>query len=201
MKNSFLLSKIKDMNKIIVWSLNLIVVTFLFSACSQKLGLTKRHYKKGYYVESTNHIASEDITIKQKAVLKSKTQIKNSVLIEPFNNKSMLIDSRMSMAKEINSQPLVKININTKNHSLVLKKSVSEKIKDLKFKSITFELNNNLLTSSNEESEDGLSLFWIVILILLLLWLFGYIILSGGLINLVLALALVLLILWLLRII
>jgi hypothetical protein len=113
----------------------------------------------------------------------------------------MLIDSGMSMAKEINSQPLVKININTKNHSLVLKKSVSEKIKDLKFKSITFELNNNLLTSSNEESEDGLSLFWIVILILLLLWLFGYIILSGGLINLVLALALVLLILWLLRII
>lgn len=193
------------MKRIIIWSLNLIVVTFLFSACSQKLGLTKRHYNKGYYVESTKQITTGDITLKQKAVLKSKTEIKNSVLSEPFNNKSILSDIGKSRAvkpvKEINCQPLVKINSNTKNHSLVVKKSVSEKIKDLKSKSTTFELNNNLLTSSNEDSEDGLSLFWIVILILLLLWLFGYIILSGGLINLVLALALVLLILWLLRII
>jgi hypothetical protein len=205
MKNKFLLNKITDMKRIIIWSLNLIVVTFLFSACSQKLGLTKRHYNKGYYVESTKQITTGDITLKQKAVLKSKTEIKNSVLSEPFNNKSILSDIGKSRAvkpvKEINCQPLVKINSNTKNHSLVVKKSVSEKIKDLKSKSTTFELNNNLLTSSNEDSEDGLSLFWIVILILLLLWLFGYIILSGGLINLVLALALVLLILWLLRII
>ena len=189
----------------ITWSLNLIILTFLFSACSQKLGLTKRHYNKGYYAESKKRVNTVSINKNSESDFENNSKIMSSVLNGTLTNKSNLfVGEKSRVAKtfeELRIRPLEKINSNTKKRSLVIRKSVSQKINDLTFRPITFDLKNNLLTSSNENSEDGLSLFWIVILILLLLWLFGYIILSGGLINLVLALALVLLILWLLRII
>ena len=189
----------------ITWSLNLIILTFLFSACSQKLGLTKRHYNKGYYAESKKRVNTVGINKNHESDFENNSKIMSSVLNGTLTNKSNLfVGEKSRVAKpfeELRIRPLEKIISNTKNRSLVIRKSVSQKINDLTFRPITFDLKNNLLTSSNENSEDGLSLFWIVILILLLLWLFGYIILSGGLINLVLALALVLLILWLLRII
>ncbi|MBK6834313.1 MAG: lmo0937 family membrane protein [Bacteroidetes bacterium] len=53
-------------------------------------------------------------------------------------------------------------------------------------------------------SGDGLSLLWIVILVLLILWALGLISGGfglGGFINILLVIALILLILWLLRII
>jgi len=57
-------------------------------------------------------------------------------------------------------------------------------------------------SASSARSDGGLSLFWIVILVLLILWalglLGGY---TGGLIYLLLVIALILLILWLLRVI
>lgn len=189
----------------ITWSLNLIILTFLFSACSQKLGLTKRHYNKGYYAESKKRVNTLGINKNHESEFVNNSKIKNSVLLGTPTNKYNLFGIEKSRAAkpdvEKRIRPLKKIISNTKNRSLVIRKSVSQKINDLTSRPITFDLKSNLLTSSNEDSEDGLSLFWIVILILLLLWLFGYIILSGGLINLVLALALVLLILWLLRII
>ena len=189
----------------ITWSLNLIILTFLFSACSQKLGLTKRHYNKGYYAESKKRVNTVGINKNHESDFENNSKIMSSVLNGTLTNKSNLfVGEKSRVAKtfeELRIRPLEKINFNTKKRSLVIRKSVSQKINDLTSRSITFDLKSNLLTSSNEDSEDSLSLFWIVILILLLLWLFGYIILSGGLINLVLALALVLLILWLLRII
>lgn len=189
----------------ITWSLNLIILTFLFSACSQKLGLTKRHYNKGYYAESKKRVNTVGINKNHESDFENNSKIMSSVLNGTLTNKSNLfVGEKSRVAKpfeELRIRPLEKIISNTKNRSLVIRKSVSQKINDLTSRPITFDLKSNLLTSSNEDSEDGLSLFWIVILILLLLWLFGYIILSGGLINLVLALALVLLILWLLRII
>jgi hypothetical protein len=205
MKNKWSLTNTKHMKNKITWSLNLIILTFLFSACSQKLGLTKRHYNKGYYAESKKRVNTVSINKNSESDFENNSKIMSSVLNGTLTNKSNLfVGEKSRVAKtfeELRIRPLEKINSNTKKRSLVIRKSVSQKINDLTFRPITFDLKNNLLTSSNENSEDGLSLFWIVILILLLLWLFGYIILSGGLINLVLALALVLLILWLLRII
>jgi hypothetical protein len=205
MKNKWSLTNTKHMKNKITWSLNLIILTFLFSACSQKLGLTKRHYNKGYYAESKKRVNTVGINKNHESDFENNSKIMSSVLNGTLTNKSNLfVGEKSRVAKpfeELRIRPLEKIISNTKNRSLVIRKSVSQKINDLTFRPITFDLKNNLLTSSNENSEDGLSLFWIVILILLLLWLFGYIILSGGLINLVLALALVLLILWLLRII
>lgn len=57
-------------------------------------------------------------------------------------------------------------------------------------------------SDSMKDSSEGLSLFWIVILIILILWAIGFIGGSiGGLINLLLLVALILLILWLLRVV
>lgn len=57
---------------------------------------------------------------------------------------------------------------------------------------------------SSASDKDGLSLFWVVILVLLILWALGFLTGGfglGGLINLLLVIALILLILWLLRIV
>jgi hypothetical protein len=53
------------------------------------------------------------------------------------------------------------------------------------------------------DDRDGLSLFWVVILVIIILWAIGFFAGwgTGGLINLLLVVALILLILWLLRII
>ena len=64
-------------------------------------------------------------------------------------------------------------------------------------KSIERILNQNM----NAGDDDGLSLFWIVILVLLILFIFGAVDGSlGGLIYILLVVALVLLILWLLKV-
>lgn len=55
--------------------------------------------------------------------------------------------------------------------------------------------------AASSRGGDGLSLIWIVILVLLILWALGFIGGWGTFINLLLVIALVLLILWLLRII
>jgi Flp pilus assembly protein TadB len=56
--------------------------------------------------------------------------------------------------------------------------------------------------SSPTPARDGdLSMFWIVILIILLLWLLGFVLNIGALVHLLLVVALILLILWLLGII
>ena len=49
--------------------------------------------------------------------------------------------------------------------------------------------------------EGGMSMLWIVIIIVLILWLLGYLVGLGSFIHLLLVIALILLILWLLRVI
>ena len=200
-----MLNIITDMKRIVKWSLNFTIAMFLFSSCSQKLSLTKRHYTNGYYVESKKRINSEGIALNQKYTYKSNLDLKTNLIVEHAIAKPIL--------GSINTNKIYHTNIDKSTHpsdKLLYRKNSSSVAKDnlsihnnnlLKFKINDFGFLNQSLAFSKDETENGLSLFWIVILILLLLWLFGYIILSGGLINLVLALALLLLILWLLRII
>jgi len=63
------------------------------------------------------------------------------------------------------------------------------------------EVKNSPKHSSGDD-KDGLSLFWLIILVVLILWLLGFLIGDfGALIHILLVIALILLILWLLRII
>ena len=55
--------------------------------------------------------------------------------------------------------------------------------------------------NSQQTERDGLSLFWIIILVILILWALGFGFGVGDIIHVLLVIALVLLILWLLRIV
>ncbi len=199
-----MLNIITDMKRIVIWSLNFTIAMFLFSSCSQKLSLTKRHYTNGYYVESKKHVNSEGLSLNKKTIVKSNLQSKKSIVDEHFKGQSTLIDlsnisnnsnSNIEKRTQLPDKVLCRTNtIHFPNDNFVNQNQ-------LKHKPIEFDFSSQTLSAGRYDSENGLSLFWIVILVLLLLWLFGFILLSGGLINLVLALALVLLILWLLRII
>jgi hypothetical protein len=109
------------------------------------------------------------------------------------------------------SQPAVAANTEVKNkpvnipsqNTVAAKETRKVKVK----RAVSFAMNrivNKANTTSINRDGDGLSLFWLVILILLILWAIG--LASGGfglggLINVLLVIALVLLILWLLEVV
>ncbi len=189
------------MKKLITLSFLAIITSLLFSACSTKLFITKRHYTKGFYIA---HSKEKKQAIKFNEAEKIITKNK----VSEFHNQTqeMVIDHNYGKSPI----PVVctyanenkKIPIETSLQQTE-KKTSSNKILDLKqsikqFKNEQFK--SKFPTASR--SGDGLSLFWIVILVILILWALG--LLSGGfggLINLLLLIALILLILWLLRVI
>ncbi|NNM94984.1 MAG: lmo0937 family membrane protein [Bacteroidia bacterium] len=69
---------------------------------------------------------------------------------------------------------------------------------------VSSTLNSITDDGDNHSRGDGLSLFWLIILIILIVWAIGLLAGGfglGGLINILLVIALILLILWLLRIV
>jgi hypothetical protein len=104
--------------------------------------------------------------------------------------------SRLFKSNQViqNLQPTIKESNCRKNKVINADYSLS----DLKFKK---QLKSSLFPSPNPVTSD-LSLLWIVIIVLIVLWALGLIAGNfGGLIHLLLVIALILLILWLLRII
>lgn len=191
------------MKKNLIHSLYLIIATFIISSCGNKLALTKRHYNKGYYVESNKNIKSGIVENKQSTLSKTSIEIANVVDKNKSNSYKNVFDYKSNNLNDVtvNNKEKTTFKINTKTKKINQRDKITLINKLKKINVSIGNVQSFKLSAANEDTDSGFSLFWIVILVLLLLWLFGYILLSGGLINLVLALALVLLILWLLRII
>lgn len=191
------------MKKNLIHSLYLIIATFIISSCGNKLALTKRHYNKGYYVESNKNIKSGIVENKQSTLSKTSIEIANVVDKNKSNSYKNVVDCKSNNLNDVtvNNKEKTTFKINTKTKKINQRDKITLINKLKKINVSIGNVQSFKLSAANEDTDSGFSLFWIVILVLLLLWLFGYILLSGGLINLVLALALVLLILWLLRII
>jgi uncharacterized protein (DUF427 family) len=192
------------MKKLITLTIIGVLASIVFSSCGSKMSLTKRHYNKGYHFAHSNS---------KRSLPKSDVEEK---LVENKTNKQLY------SARNFSTQVSVKENsdkIAVKNDNGVFasndKKTGSEKTKqsvnhNIKFKAISadkpvtqikqslFKINK---TSSHADG-DGLSLFWIIILVLLILWALGYSLGAlGGLIHILLVIALILFILWLLHIV
>lgn len=206
------------MKKLITLSIISILSGILLSSCGSNFSITKRHYNKGYFI-SRNHSPKTQAsneketaeTNKQVDPLKAPVVVTEPTII----NESVIV---VNNEKEIT--PIVgttngndkagndKTNAKSKNVGVV-QKSTHNRFQKLatRFEEmpIAKSMKNKKLSVSNTAYDgDGHSLFWIIILILLILWLVGAIstgFLVGSLINLVLLLALILLILWLLRVI
>ncbi|HKC69125.1 MAG TPA: DUF5670 family protein [Bacteroidia bacterium] len=176
----------------------IITCAILISSCS----MMKRRYTNGYYISHSNNNPATAITqeqVNEKKNNPSLYTIKNKENNNPdysskpiaiAENEPISVNNQKTISK---SAPAIihKRHLGYNAEKIILEQENTKTIKAKK---------------SNTESlaEDALSLFWIIILILLILWLVA--ILTGGwglgwTVHLLLVIALILLILWLLRII
>ena len=193
------------MKKIITFITISFLVGILVPSCSTKISLVKKHYSKGYYL-AFNKVNHNTDSKKQDNVI---TNLNPSPVYVVQNTNSQKLElkksSESSKVDIATSKPIAfasgqKLNaINDKKNNQVSKVVFNQKH--------TFKINNTQVSvkqNRSSNSDEGRSLFWIIILILVILWALGLI--SGGfglgvLVNLLLLIALILLILWLLRIV
>ncbi|MBA3682870.1 MAG: hypothetical protein H0W73_17150 [Bacteroidetes bacterium] len=184
-----------------------IITSFIFSSCSNKLSITKRKYNKGYYVshshkkhnvkdqQAPTSVKPEINEAAEAIVVKPKTQItaedKNAPLLSASVSKPTENSSSVKNSAKTTSAPA----LNKKHYKV----KQLEKLMPSKF--YTQEIKNKLSARSDGEA---LSLLWIIIVVVLLLYLLGLLFGGfglGGAIHVLAVIFLVLLILWLLRII
>jgi hypothetical protein len=189
--------------KKLLTSLTLIAFAgILFSSCSNssKMSFTKRHYRSGYFVD---HIGKTH-TVQGVAGLPIKPVQGISCTTEPETkiapNTPIFTTPQKSTAAENRNTNSRAANKNISTINSILSGNINENPVP-ENKQITLESNS---VSQGSSERDALSLLWIVIVIILIIWLIGIVIggfgLGGGLINLLLLIALILLILWLLRV-
>jgi len=190
------------MKKIITLSISLILTAFIFSSCNQSLSLTKRHYNKGYYVNTKKSVKTEKSNSEQKNITIINTEKVEEEVFNPIVINDVTIDSSfVNNYKEetiINKDKVAQANTHSKKIKFEGKIESNGLFQASKSNSLVSEIQKESKKSSDD---DSLSLFWIIIFIILLLWVFGFVFLANALIHLLLLVALILLILWLLRII
>ncbi len=169
----------------------------LFYGCSQwtNLSVEKRHYRNGFYF-SYNKQATKDIPSSAEIVKQEKSSadnstasVKNEPAVPKFSGlpqEIMPVHSHSEKRKIIKNEIKKVQNIFTEKNSIKRVKQITQQIKTLK------------------HDDDGLSFFWSIIVLIVIIWLIAYFTGGwglGGLINLLLVVAVILFVLWLLRIV
>jgi hypothetical protein len=195
------------MKKIYTCILLTFLVGMFLSSCHTSINIKKRHYRKGYYVNinrewnnaSCNEVSNEEQFVKEEKA--------------PESFPSEINHESEKSIPAIKSKHVDDLPVPVNNHKIVLERSMykgnyhvpaktfAKKFVGLKQKPGHVFKKLNSIKDINDD--DGYSLLWILILILLILWLLG--VLSGGwglggLLYILLVIALILLILWLLKI-
>ncbi len=199
----------------------IIIICILFSAC--KSSIMKRHYMKGYFVENKNHRLNTNTTAKDKSVplqkyayaeeqIKSEKNIGEKVSIK---NGESAENIAKAAGKKIGGKSSSE-NKKSKNDYAAIAKNENNisagSAKNIEANSPA-EVKRHSLRGFADKLKDpeagvvgtALSLFWIVIIIVIAAYIIGLFALadmaSGGFIHILGVIALVLLILWLLRIV
>ena len=182
-----------------------IMASILLSSCS----ITKRRYTEGYYV---SHNSSKQVEVKEQAQATQKKTKPSLHVVQNTNNPANLdYDSKHNAIPENNAvMASNKQSVNKPN--VVQDKKYNSKYYPNYIRAAAPAKANSKLADAKKitakpaagDGDDVLSLIWVVILILVILWLIALLTGGwglGGFIYLLLVIALILLILWLLRII
>lgn len=204
--------KKKLMKNLITFCVIFLTTTLMISSCGSSLSITKRQHTKGYYV-SHNNVKSNNKTVSTEKIETSEANIENVKI----DNETAAISSKETTTftsamtatdvvenNSIEEEVTVKVSETKEANTNVTerKELVPSAIKNTasKFKNVYSESKSKYAPAEG----DAHSLLWIIVVVILILWLLGY--LGGygatsGLIHLLLVIALILFILWLLRII
>jgi len=187
-------------------------MAMIFSSCSTQLptvSIAKRHYKNGYYVSVNNNKHTSDAT----------SEVTKNVIAEPAsvapvtstaNNVSETSPVEENTSGNTFTAPKNKQNISKELTASAVKHAAPGNLKRTITPNTVKELKNiqaasKLMVSENKNhSNNNNSLIWTIIVILLLLWLLSVLMGGwglGGILHLLLVIALILLILHLLGII
>lgn len=180
-----------------------LVTAILLSACSTSGAFTKRRYTRGYYI---SHQHTKHNPPAHPAAEKAGPQ---PVAEAPARNTESVTAPQIAYATQTTqkSGKIARVLSVIKQKTAAnryAKKSVSAEPVQLSLRE-SYRSSHATLSAAKPmaSDQDALSLFWIVILVILILWLLGVLTGGwglGGLINILLVIALILLILWLLRI-
>lgn len=169
-----------------------------FSSCAS---FTKRHYNKGYHI--TRHSSIPQRTSSEKEIVTESEVKKNIPLVaSEKNNLAVKQDAVQYAAKENN--PTITA-MKQSNHTAVSEsESVETRQKETVFKNPVATIKKGIKDVRSAASNDhGHSLLWIIVVVILILWAIGFLADGfglGGLIHVLLVIALILFILWLLRV-
>lgn len=194
------------MKNFITYLIITMAVIFLFTSCGSSLTVTKRHYNKGYHVsynklKQSDRSNSNELTNDQLALSEEEIVIANSVHLEDNTTKKSISEGILFEDKYDAPEENISIEKTQPEKSIISASDIGKNIVApiTKIKNSFSDLKE---LKSSQPREEGLSLLWIIIVIILILWALGLIGGFGGdLIHLLLVIALILLILWLLGII
>lgn len=196
------------MKRIITLFTLLIFSGLILPSCG--ITIVKRQHRGGYYVSKNSHyrVDKDEAVIKtdeNQAVTTAKPVVEAEELevaeAPVIINEEENAVNVPSLGKQNDEAPAKSVEASSTKRVFSLN-SMTEKVPVMKKMDST--LKKVKAKSNAPASDEELSLLWIVILILLILWAVGLIGGGwglGGLINILLVIALVLLILWLLRVI
>jgi hypothetical protein len=191
------------MKKLITSIAICLITAILLSACSTSGAFTKRRYTRGYYIshQHARHNTSVNPTVEKGVQQTSQVaSVKNAENPAVKQTSGSFAESVSKSGKMAQASSLTK----RKTANRYVKNPVSVNSLEIMVRE-SFKRSNSTLDVAKPMASDAdaLSLFWVVIIIILILWLLGVLTGGwglGGLIHLLLIIALILLILWLLRI-
>jgi hypothetical protein len=192
------------MKKIFTLTTACIILCLVFASCKSNLSITKRHYNNGYYIAHSKGKQNSTASKEEGKIVQHKAPVSLYSIPAPAE-KEMI-----TPAEQLNNKVIIAAKTIKKENKIapisIAKPVVNAKTGLIKYPVAKIKsgiAQNSSMTKSDDDDDDGLSLFWIVILVIVLLWAVGFLggFLFGGLIHLLLLVALVFLILWLLHII
>lgn len=187
--------------------MSVIIISGLLSSCKNS-EIIKRKYNKGYYISHSGKKQTKQSSAETKPIdpstTTSATESKPEVtteLVVPENTENQTA----SVPEETKSEPASASDIIRKLHkrTQAIGSTIPLGITSDNSNAEDNTNNNSVLNQSSDPAHEALSLLWIVIVVILIVYLIGLLLDGFGLglaIHVLAVIALVLLILWLLRI-
>lgn len=195
------------MKRILNYSALVMLTIVLLTSCGTHKSFADRHYNNRYYIgmskgEKAKKIKTDNpdkdaVVDEEEFGLTVNPEIENTVVVDSSSNIDMITEeanqetTEETITREKSAPAELFGKRNPKNQETPF--ALIEKAEQVKEK-----------ISPSDSSDDALSLLWIVIVVILILWLLGYALGGlgmGGAIHILLVIALILLVLWLLGII
>jgi Family of unknown function (DUF5670) len=190
------------MKKLFAPFMSFALAAMLLSSCSNssKLAFTKRHYRSGHFVDLIAKTHTAIPTVATLPVLSKHSISQPAITTPPKSYVAINTPVVLSHKTEVSAGAMA-ITANSSKQALGQPLLITES--PITRNNPIFSDSVGSQGDSSGAARDGLSLLWIVIVVILILWLIGLIAGGfglGGLINILLIIALILLILWLLRV-